>query len=49
LRTTPLHKIATTDDVANTILFLADSSKSGHLTGNTIMVDGGMEGRVLWQ
>jgi len=48
LRTTPLHKIATTDDVASSILFLADSSKSGHLTGNTIMVDGGMEGRVLW-
>jgi len=47
LRTSPLAKVATTDDVASTILFVS-SPLGGHLSGNVIMVDGGMEGRVLW-
>ncbi|BFZ57784.1 hypothetical protein PYCC9005_004838 [Savitreella phatthalungensis] len=46
LGTTPLRKIATPDDVVNVILFLS-SPLAGHITGQCIMVEGGMEGRVL--
>jgi len=46
-QSTPLTKLATTDDVATTILFVS-SPLGGHLSGNLVMVDGGMEGRVLW-
>lgn len=48
LRTTPLRKVATTDDVAQACLFFASNKTAGHLTGNVLMVHGGMEGRVLW-
>jgi len=47
LHTTALCKVAETDDVSRAILFLA-SPVSGHISGNVLMVDGGMEGRVLW-
>ncbi|KAI6011424.1 NAD(P)-binding protein [Pisolithus marmoratus] len=47
LATTPLKKIATAMDVANQIVVLASSTVSGHVTGQIIMVDGGMEGRLL--
>ncbi|ORY75147.1 hypothetical protein BCR37DRAFT_194504 [Protomyces lactucae-debilis] len=46
LGTTPLRKIATADDVVDSVLFLV-SSFSSHMTGNCVMVEGGMEGRVL--
>jgi len=49
LRTMPLRKIATTEDVAQACLFFASNKTAGHLTGNVLMVHGGMEGRVLWQ
>jgi len=49
LRTTPLRKIATTEDVAQACLFFASNKTAGDLTGNVLMVHGGMEGRVLWQ
>jgi NAD(P)-dependent dehydrogenase (short-subunit alcohol dehydrogenase family) len=49
LRTTPLRKVATTEDVAQACLFFASNKTAGHLTGNVLMVHGGMEGRVLWQ
>jgi NAD(P)-dependent dehydrogenase (short-subunit alcohol dehydrogenase family) len=49
LRTTPLRKVATTDDVAQACLFFASNKTAGHLTGNVLMLHGGMEGRVLWQ
>jgi len=48
LRTTPLRKVATTDDVAQACLFFASNRTAAHLTGNVLMVHGGMEGRVLW-
>ena len=48
LRTTPLRKVATTDDVAQACLFFASNRTAGHLTGNVLMVHGGMEGRVIW-
>jgi len=47
LATTPLKKIATPRDIANQIAILASSVVSGHVTGQVIMVDGGMEGRAL--
>lgn len=37
---TPLNKAASTSDIANTALFLA-SNQAGHITGQTIVVDGG--------
>jgi 3-oxoacyl-[acyl-carrier protein] reductase len=37
---TPLRSIATPEDIANTIAFLA-SDKSNYLTGETIRVNGG--------
>lgn len=48
LRTTPLRKVASTDDVAQACLFLASKKTAGHMTGNVMMLHGGMEGRVLW-
>jgi NAD(P)-dependent dehydrogenase (short-subunit alcohol dehydrogenase family) len=48
LRTTPLRKVASTEDVAQACLFFASNKTGGHLTGNVLMVHGGMEGRVLW-
>ncbi|UJR26389.1 hypothetical protein I4U23_007721 [Adineta vaga] len=49
LRTTALRKVATVEDVAQACLFFASNKTAGHLTGNVLMVHGGMEGRVLWQ
>jgi NAD(P)-dependent dehydrogenase (short-subunit alcohol dehydrogenase family) len=46
LGTTPLRKIASADEVVDSILFLV-SPLSSHTTGHCIMVEGGMEGRVL--
>ena len=48
LRTTSLRKVATTDDVAQACLFFASKKTAAHLTGNVLMLHGGMEGRVLW-
>ncbi|CAF2519499.1 unnamed protein product [Rotaria sp. Silwood2] len=49
LQMTPLRKVATTDDVAKACLFLASHKTAGHISGEVLMVHGGMEGRVLWQ
>ncbi|ELU37564.1 NAD dependent epimerase/dehydratase [Rhizoctonia solani AG-1 IA] len=43
----PLRKIATTSDIARQVLVLASSTFSGHVTGQNIIVAGGMEGRLL--
>lgn len=48
LRTTPLGKVAETEDVAQACLFFASNKTAGHITGNVLMLHGGMEGRVLW-
>ncbi|TFK47173.1 NAD(P)-binding protein [Heliocybe sulcata] len=47
LATTPLKKIATPTDVANQIALLSSNLISGHVTGQVVMVEGGMEGRLL--
>ncbi|KAJ3727583.1 NAD-binding protein [Lentinula raphanica] len=47
LATTPLKKIATTFDTAMQIVLLASAKVSGHVTGQIVDVNGGMEGRLL--
>ncbi|EPQ55731.1 NAD P-binding protein [Gloeophyllum trabeum ATCC 11539] len=47
LATTPLKKIATPRDIANQIAIISSSVVSGHVTGQVVMVEGGMEGRLL--
>ena len=47
LQTIPLRKFASSDDIANAVIFLASNKLAGHITGQTLFVDGGMEGRVI--
>ncbi|KAI0706014.1 NAD(P)-binding protein [Cerioporus squamosus] len=47
LATTPLKKVAVPEDVANQIVVLSSSTVSGHVSGHVLMVEGGMEGRLL--
>lgn len=42
-----MKKVAMPRDVASQIAILASSTVSGHVTGQVIMVAGGMEGRLL--
>jgi 3-oxoacyl-[acyl-carrier protein] reductase len=46
-RTMALRKIATPEDVARQVVVLASDELSGHVTGQVVLVAGGMEGRVL--
>ncbi|KAK5136807.1 hypothetical protein LTR08_002103 [Meristemomyces frigidus] len=48
LATTPLQKVATPADIARQIAVIASPVLSGHVSGMNIMVDGGMEGRLLF-
>jgi 3-oxoacyl-[acyl-carrier protein] reductase len=46
-RTMPLRKVAQPEDVARQVVVLASDELSGHVTGQVVVVAGGMEGRVL--
>jgi 3-oxoacyl-[acyl-carrier protein] reductase len=46
-RTMSLRKVAEPEDVARQIVVLASDELSGHVTGQVVVVAGGMEGRVL--
>jgi 3-oxoacyl-[acyl-carrier protein] reductase len=46
-RTMALRKVAEPADVANQIVVLASDRLSGHVSGQAIVVAGGMEGRLL--
>lgn len=46
--TMPLRKVARPEDMAHAVVFLASDRLAGHLTGQTLTVAGGMEGRLLW-
>jgi 3-oxoacyl-[acyl-carrier protein] reductase len=46
-RTMALRKVARPEDVARQIVVLASDELSGHVTGQVIVVAGGMEGRVV--
>ncbi|XOV70243.1 MAG: SDR family NAD(P)-dependent oxidoreductase [Verrucomicrobiota bacterium] len=46
--TLSLPKVARPDDIANMVVFLASDRLAGHITGERVVVSGGMEGRQLW-
>ena len=46
-KTMALRKVATPEDVARQIVALASDEISGHVTGQVVVVAGGMEGRML--
>ncbi|MBD3159464.1 MAG: SDR family oxidoreductase [Candidatus Lokiarchaeota archaeon] len=48
LQTIPMQKVATPSDIANVMVMLASDVMAGHISGETITVAGGMEGRVLF-
>jgi len=48
LQTIPMRKTAVPRDIAGAILYLASDQLAGHVSGQTINVAGGMEGRVLF-
>lgn len=47
--TMALPKVGRPVDIANAVTFLASDALAGHITGQTLTVAGGMEGRLLWQ
>jgi len=47
--TMALPKIARPDDIADAAVFLSSDRLAGHITGQTLVIAGGMEGRLLWQ
>jgi len=47
--TMALPQIGRPDDVAHAAVFLSSDALARHLTGQTLVIAGGMEGRVLWQ
>ena len=46
-QTMPLRKVAQPDDVAWQVVVLASDRLSGHVSGQVVVVAGGMEGRLL--
>eukprot|EP01087_Luapelamoeba_hula_P002950 TRINITY_DN1277_c0_g1_i1.p2 TRINITY_DN1277_c0_g1~~TRINITY_DN1277_c0_g1_i1.p2 ORF type:complete len:299 (+),score=45.44 TRINITY_DN1277_c0_g1_i1:33-899(+) len=49
LQTIPMRKVARTDDVASSILYLSSDKAAGHVSGTVLEVTGGMEGRLLFE
>jgi 3-oxoacyl-[acyl-carrier protein] reductase len=47
--TMALPQIARSDDIAHAAVFLSSDTLARHITGQTLVVAGGMEGRRLWQ
>ena len=47
--TMALPKIARPEDIASAVVFLSSDALAGHITGQTQVIAGGMEGRILWQ
>ena len=48
LATMALPQLARPEDIANTVVFLSSDKLARHMTGQTVVVAGGMEGRWLW-
>ncbi|MGV9102949.1 MAG: SDR family NAD(P)-dependent oxidoreductase [Promethearchaeia archaeon] len=48
MQTIPMQKVATPSDIANTILAVSSDIMTGHMSGETVTVAGGMEGRILF-
>lgn len=47
--TRALPQIGRPDDIANAVVYLSSDVLARHVTGETMIVAGGMEGRLLWQ
>jgi 3-oxoacyl-[acyl-carrier protein] reductase len=47
--TMALPQIARPEDIANAVVYLSSDTLARHVTGQTLVVAGGMEGRLLWQ
>ena len=47
--TMALPQLGRPDDVANLVVFLSSDRLARHITGQTVLAAGGMEGRWLWQ
>jgi 3-oxoacyl-[acyl-carrier protein] reductase len=47
--TMALPQIARPDDIAHAAVFLSSDNLARHITGQTLVIAGGMEGRRLWQ
>jgi len=47
--TMALPQMARVEDVAHAVVFLASDELARHVTGQTLVIAGGMEGRWLWQ
>jgi 3-oxoacyl-[acyl-carrier protein] reductase len=47
--TMALPQIARPDDIAHAAVFLSSDTLARHITGQTLTIAGGMEGRWLWQ
>jgi len=47
-QTLPMRKVAEPQDIANAVLFLSSDAVAGHISGQTVTIAGGMEGRVLF-
>jgi 3-oxoacyl-[acyl-carrier protein] reductase len=47
--TMALPQIARSDDIAHAAVFLSSDILARHITGQTLVIAGGMEGRRLWQ
>jgi 3-oxoacyl-[acyl-carrier protein] reductase len=45
--TMSLRKVARLEDIASAIVWIASPTAAGHVTGQTVIVAGGMEGRLL--
>jgi 3-oxoacyl-[acyl-carrier protein] reductase len=48
-RTMALRKVASAEDIARQVVVLASDELSGHVTGQVVVVAGGMEGRTIHQ
>ena len=49
LTTMPLRQIARPEDIARAVLFVSSPLLARHITGQTLTVAGGMEGRSQWE
>ena len=48
LQTKALRRIANPEDIARQIVVLSSDVVSGYITGQILRIDGGMEGRLIW-
>lgn len=49
VRTMPVQQLAATEDIASAVLWLLSPRMARHVSGESVTVAGGMEGRVLWE